>query len=221
MLSWIAICPWFAPGASGRTSEPANADRLRAVAEKMKTAFEALQDYTCEVEQVYYKNGVEDHRYYFKYYFQKEKKIRIDFSYPQTGVIISYTAAEEKATVVPFRSLPALKFRLSIDSPFIQTFTGQRITQTDIGYFAEFLFRNLPGSQVSEWNEEPEQVSFGLLALDYLKGKSMEKYRIFISKKNWFPDRIERLTLRGEPIEVSIIRNYLLNPGLDDAFFRP
>ena len=54
-------------------------DRILAVAKNMEAVFEELKDYTCEVEQVFYQNGAENQRYVFKFFFKKEKTIRVDF----------------------------------------------------------------------------------------------------------------------------------------------
>ena len=118
-----------------------NEDRIIAVAQGMEAAFKSLEDYTCEVEQVFYRDGVEDQQFRFKYYFKKEKKIRIDFSYPYSGLTVFYRDEDREATVVPLRFLSVLKVRISIDSSLIKTLAGQRINQTDMGYFVGFIFQ--------------------------------------------------------------------------------
>ncbi len=60
-----------------------------------------------------------------------------------------------------------------------------------------------------------------LWALDYVGDQSVEKYRISISKRHWLPIRIERYDLEDKPLEVSDIRNYVLNAHLEDAFWVP
>ncbi len=198
-------------------------DRILAVAENMQTAFKRLEDYSCNVEQVFYQNGVENQRYRFKFYFKKAKKIRVDFSHPHPGLTILYKDEEKEATVIPFRSLPTLKLRLSVDNPLLKTLAGQRINQTDMGYFIDFVFKNLKqvAQKENTYHEDEQQVEFAFWALDYIEGKSQEKYRISISKKYWLPIRIERYTSEGKPLEVSDIKNYVLNAHLEDSFFLP
>src|SRR5512143_905897 len=72
-------------------------DRIVAVAQNMEAAFKRLEDYSCEVEQIFYQNGAEKQRYLFKFYFKKEKKIRVDFSRPHPGLTIIYNDDETKA----------------------------------------------------------------------------------------------------------------------------
>jgi outer membrane lipoprotein-sorting protein len=200
-----------------------NKDRILAVAQNMEAAFDKLEDYTCEVEQIFYQNGVENQRYRFKFYFKKEKKIRVEFSQPHSGLTIFYRDEEKEATVMPLRSLSGLKFRLSVNNPLMKTLAGQRINQTDMGYFIKFMFKNLRTveQKENEFREDHERVEFLFLAWDYVEEKSAEKYRISISKKHWLPIRIERYNSEDRRLEVTDIRNYVLNARLQDSFFMP
>jgi outer membrane lipoprotein-sorting protein len=198
-------------------------DRILAVAQKMESAFKNLEDYTCEVEQIFYQDGVENQRYLFKFYFKKEKKIRVDFSQPHSGLVIFYHDKDKEATVMPLRLVPGLKFRLSVDNPLMKTLAGQRINQTDMGYFIRFMFKNLKSVEQKEndFREDDERVEFLFWAMDYIEEKFPEKYRISVSKKYWLPIRIERYNLEGKRLEVTDIRNYVLNAHLEDKLFMP
>jgi len=198
-------------------------DRILAVAQHMEAAFKEVEDYSCEVEQIFYQNGAENQRYRFKFYFKKPKKIRVDFSHPHPGLTVIYKDGETKATVIPFRSSPVFKFRLSVDNPMLKTLAGQRINQTDMGYFIDFLSKNLKKVEQKEntFHEDEQRVEFIFRAMDYIEERSLEKYRISISKKYWLPIRIERYSSEDELLEVSDIKNYVLNAHLEDRFFLP
>lgn len=161
-------------------------NRVLAMVQKMESSFKTVEDYSCEVEQIFYREGVEDQRYRFKFYFKREKKIRVDFSYPYPALTIFYQDGDQDAMVVPFRFLPVLKFSFSINSPKIKTIAGQRIDQTDMGYFIQFLFKNLKSIEQGkdEFREDEEQVRFLVWAMDYIDQKYLEKYQISISQKN-------------------------------------
>jgi len=122
--------------------------------------------------------------------------------------------------VRPFRFLPALSFSLSIDDAIARTPSGQRIDQTDVGYFIRFVFNNLRsiGQRENEFHEDEERITFLFWAMDYIEGKSLEKYRVFVSKKIWFPLRVERYDHKGRPIELIIFRNHSINSHLEDPF---
>jgi outer membrane lipoprotein-sorting protein len=215
------VCLLFHPGNFDTVA--GDQDRILAVAQHMEATFKGVEDYSCEVEQIFYQNGEENQRYRFKFYFKKEKRIRVNFSNPHPGLTVIYNDDETEATVLPFRSLPALKFRLSVNNPLLKTLAGQRINQTDMGYFIDFLAKNLKKVDQKEntFYEDEQRVEFLFWAMDYVEGKSLEKYRISISKKYWLPIRIERYGSEGKLLEVSDIKNYVLNAHLEDKFFLP
>ena len=203
--------------------EGAEENRVLDIVKKMESSLKTVEDYTCKVEQIFYQYGEENQRYRFKFYFKRRKKIRVDFSYPYSSLTILYKKGDKEATVLPFRSLPTLKFRFSINNPIILTPAGQRIDQTDMDFFIKFLLGNLErvNQQTEEFYEDNDQVKFWLRALDYIGGKDLERYRIFISKHNWLPLRIERYDSEGKPLEVTIFQNYVINSGLDEKLFVP
>jgi outer membrane lipoprotein-sorting protein len=205
------------------SSEAAEENRVLAVAQKMESAFKSAEDYTCEVEQTFYKDGEKSEDYRFKFYFKKERKIRVDFSHPYSSLTIFYTEGDKEATVLPLRFLPAMRFRFSIDNPIIHTPAGQWINQTDMGYFINFLLKNLEQvkQRDDEFYEDKDQIRFWLWAMDYIEGKNLEKYHIFVSRHYWLPTRIERYDLGGKPLEVSIIQDYVINAHLSNKLFVP
>ena len=207
----------------GQSARPREENRVLAVAEKMKAVFQGVEDYSSEVEQIYFKDGVEKERCQFRYFFKKPRLIRVEFIHPYSGLLVFYQEGEKKATLRPFPSFPSLQFNLSVDSSILKTPTGQSINQTDMGFFIDFLFRNLAGvpQKDDQFEEQKDQVNFLFWGRDYVKGETPERYHIFISRLNWFPVRIERYSTEGRPMETSIIRNYVFNSHPADALFTP
>lgn len=204
---------------------PVEQDALSVIKE-VASAFERVQDYTCQVRVDYHQGGASPEgprRYRFKFYFKRKKNIRVDLSEPYPGAVIIYRGGKEKATVIPFGFWPGLKFDLSAENPMLKTPTGQRLDQTDMGFFIDFVLHNLQKVDQAEGTleEDGQRVSFLLHARDYIMGERMEKYRIVIAKDHWLPVRIERLQWNGRPVETIHIRNYSINTGLDDRLFRP
>jgi outer membrane lipoprotein-sorting protein len=208
---------------SAPVSGSSGEDRVVSAAQRMESEYKSVVDYSCEVEQIFYRDGMEDQRFRFKFYFKRKKRIRVDFSQPYAGLSIFYTEGDKEATVVPFHFLPGMKFKFSIDSPFIKTLAGQRINQTDMGYFIEFVIKNLRGvtQEENEYQEDGKRITFLLWATDYIEEKKPEKYRISISKQNWLPVRIERYDLENRFIEVTDIKNYTINSYLEEKIFVP
>ena len=198
-------------------------NRVQEVAGKMKAVFQGVEDYSSEVEQIYFKDGAEKERYRFKYYFKKPHRIRVEFIAPHPGADHFLSGGKKQAILRPFPSIPSLQFNLSIDSSILKTPTGQSINQTYMVFFIDFLFRNLAGvpQKDDQFEEQKEQVNFLFWGRDYVKGETPERYHIFISCQNWFPVRIERYSPAGYPKETSIIRNYVFNSHPVDTFFTP
>ena len=208
---------------SALSSQDTDNNKILPIVQKMESAVKGIKNYTCEVEQFFYQNGVEDQSYRFKFYFRKEKTIRVDFSHPYSSLTIFYKDRDKEATVMPFRFMRALKFRISIDNPLIKTLAGQRIDQTDMGYFIDFMSKNLKRIKQGEdeIGEDGEQVKFLFWAKDYIEEKTDEKYRITISKRHWLPVRIERYSLEDRPLEKTWIKNYIINAHLEEKLFDP
>jgi outer membrane lipoprotein-sorting protein len=219
----LLACLLFVMALPLSASQPSEENRILNVVKKMAASFQEIGDYSCEVEQVFYRGGTEDQRYSFKYYFKRPKKIRVDFYHPYPTLSLFYNEGEEEVTALPLRSFSLLKFHLSVNNPKIQTLAGQKITQTDMGYFIEFLSENLKKVPQGEegYEEDGSRVRFWFQALDYIRGEKIERYRISISKETWLPVRIERYTLEDEMLELSLIKNYTVNTHLEDKLFHP
>jgi outer membrane lipoprotein-sorting protein len=217
-LAVLLLLPGRAPA-----EERSTPDRVASSVRKLGEAVAAMETYSCDVEQVFFREGQDDLHYRFRFHFKKGKGIRVDFSHPYTALTIFYGAAGGSATVVPFRSLPAIRFHFSPENPMLKTPAGQRIDQTDLGYFVRFVRENrekVP-QEGSESSEDAETVTFGLRALDYLQARSVETYRITLSKSTWFPVRIDRYGADGRPVERIHFLHVDLNPALSDRFFSP
>jgi outer membrane lipoprotein-sorting protein len=217
-LAVLLLLPGWA--AAEERSTP---DRIALSVQKLGEAVAAVEAYSCDVEQVFFREGQDDLHYRFRFHFKKGKGIRVDFSQPYAALTIFYGAAGGSATVVPFRSMPAIRLRLSPANSMLKTPAGQRIDQTDLGYFVRFVRENrekVP-QEGGESSEDAETVTFGLRALDYLQARSVETYRITLSKTTWFPVRIDRYDVDGRPVERIHFLHVDLNPSLSDRFFSP
>lgn len=215
--SFLSLGPLLASGPS------ADGNRALLIAQKMEEAFKEVKDYHCKVEQIFYQEGSPDQHYRFEFYYKRNKKIRVDFDDPYPQLSIFYLEGDSQVTLVPLRFLRWLRFRLPLDDPKVQTPAGQRFNQTDMGYFIDFLLANLRKvpQKEDELEEDGDRVKFVLWAMDYVRGKSLERYRVTISKQYWLPIRIERYDVKGTPLEAISIENYAVNTQLGDQIFQP
>jgi outer membrane lipoprotein-sorting protein len=219
---WL-FAGFFLLGHTLAAGEAPAVEKLGDIAERVQAAFEGVSDYSCEVEQTYFRDGSEYERYRFNYYFKRGKRIRVDFAQPYPGTTVLYRSAERDATVLPFRFMPMIHLQYPIDDPAIKTPTGQRIDQTDLSNFVDFLSRAAHDSEqtISDALDDEGEIRFTMEAKDYLAGARPERYRIVLSKDLWLPLRIERYDQDGRPIEWTVIRHYVLNGNLNDALFLP
>ncbi len=198
-------------------------DRVLLVVQQMEAVFQKIEDYRCDVEQIFYREGVPDEHYRFRFYFKKIKKIRVDFLQPYPELSLFYQGGDDRVTILPLRFLRLLKLRLSIDNPRVQTPAGQRLDQTDMGYFIDFVLTNLRKvpQREDEFEEGGGRIKFLLWAKDYIKGTSPEKYRVTVSTEYWLPVRIERYDMNGKLLEAISIEDYVINTPLEDQVFMP
>jgi outer membrane lipoprotein-sorting protein len=205
----------------GAPAEPSGKEEILAVVHRMVSVFEKMEDFTCETEVTYYEGGIEDQQWRVKFFFKKGKKFRVDFSHPFKGMSVFYKGGDEELTVRPLSFLPALKLRLSIDNPIAKTPSGQRIDQTDVAYFIRFIFKNLKSveQRENEFQDDGQRIQFLFWALDYIEGEHLEKYRVFVSRENWFPMRVERHNPQGDLVELIVFKNFVINAHLEDELF--
>ncbi len=223
VLTWILIAltspsPVLTEARSADSTNP-----VLSLARKMRSSFQAVDNYSCEVENIYFFGGLEDRRYHLNFHFKRGDFFRMDFVHPFEGMTLFYRGGEKDFTVRPVRAAPAITLRLPVANPLFTSPSGQRLDQTSIEYFLDFLFRNLRAVKQGnpEWKESEEQIVFWFWGMDYIEERSPEKYLVTISKKFWLPLRFERYDLRGVPQEFTVFSAYRINEPLGGEFFKP
>ena len=185
-------------------------DRIVALAEKMISVVEGVEDFQCNTEIQYFREGKEYKRYRFVFFTEKSGTVRLRFSRPYPGVSAFYKKGDEKVTVQPFRFLPIVKFRLSLTNPRVISPSGQRIDQGTMEYLIQFFYDNCDVIRKNDGQfiEEGDKIDCMFWAKDYTGKEELNRYRLVVSKKNWFPARIERYNQKEEPIEVITFNDY-------------
>jgi outer membrane lipoprotein-sorting protein len=195
-----------------QSASPVNSsgDRIVALAEKMISVAGGVEDFQCNTEIQYYSEGKKNKRYRFVFFTEKGGNVRLRFSRPYPGVSAFYKKGDEKVTVQPFRFLPIVKFRLSLTNPRVVSPSGQRIDQGTIDYLTRFFYQNceLIRQSESRFSDEEDRIDCIFWAKDYTGRGDLNRYRLVVSKKNWFPNRIERFDQAGILIEVMTFKDY-------------
>jgi len=192
------------------SSVNSSGDRIVALAEKMISVVEGVEDFQCKTEIQYFREGKEYKRYRFVFFTEKSGTVRLRFSRPYPGLSAFYKKGDEKVSVQPFRFLPIVKFRLSLTNPRVISPSGQRIDQGTIDYLTRFFYQNCDLIQQSEsrFSDEGDRIDCMFWAKDYTGKEELNRYRLVVSKENWFPTRIERFSQQGVPIEVITFKDY-------------
>jgi outer membrane lipoprotein-sorting protein len=103
-----------------------------------------------------------------------------------------------------------VKFRLSLTNPRVISPSGQRIDQGTIDYLTRFFYENreIIRQSESQFSDEGDRIDCMFWAKDYTGSEELNRYRLVVSKNNWFPTRIERFNQKGIPIEVITFKDY-------------
>ena len=215
MRCWMFIILPFAlySGGLAQGSSPENSSghHIVALAEKMISIVQEVEGFQCKTEIQYYREGKEYKYYRFTFYTNKSGEVRLRFSRPYPGVSVFYRIGDDKITVQPFRFLPIVKFRLSLTNPRVISPSGQRIDQGTMEYLIQFFYENceLIQQRESQYSDRDNEIDCTYWARDYTeKGENLNRYRLVVSKENWFPTRIERFDPEGSPIEVITFDEY-------------
>ncbi len=200
-----------------------SSNRVLSLARQMRSFFQTIDNYSCDVENIYFFGGFEEKRYHLKYYFKRKDLYRMDFVHPFEGMTIFYRGGDHDFSVRPIQAVSAFTLRFSITHPLFKSPSGQRLDQTSIEHFLDFLFKNLRAVKQGnpEWREYDDQITFWFWGMDYIEGRLPEKYLITISKKFWLPLRFERYDINGITQEITLFSDYRINEFLKEDFFTP
>lgn len=192
--------------AQGSSPVQSSGHHIVALAEKMISIVEEVEDFQCKTEIHYYSEGKKYKSYRFTFYTNKSGEVRLRFSRPYPGVSAFYRKGDDKITIQPFRFLPIFKFRLSLTNPRVISPSGQRIDQGTMEYLIQFFYDNceLIRQRESQYSDAGNEIDCTYWARDYTGGggRELNRYRLIVSKENWFPTRIERFDQKGIPVEV-------------------
>ena len=157
------------------------------------------------------------------YYFMKPGYVRMEFVKPFNGAVLIYDPAGRQARLWPFgyRSFPA--FTLSPENRLIQSSTGHRVDQSDVGA----LFRNIKAMQEHGKTEivgiEPVSGKEAMhITIEGNEGFSVEtvhRYQIWLDQASGFPIKVSSHDAAGQLIEVVEMDELQINPQFPDDFF--
>ena len=116
---------------------------VEAVLKKMEAAYDEVKDYQTEVEVKIYKKDGSFKTERSLYTFKKPKWIRLDFVSSHPRMILVYPDWNGKVLMRLPGLLPVFTFHLMLDDPLLETPSGQRIDQTDLGLLIKNIRHSL------------------------------------------------------------------------------
>jgi outer membrane lipoprotein-sorting protein len=184
----------------------------------METAYAKVTDYQADVEVRTYRPDGSFKTKKFLYTFKKPKRIRLDFQSPYSGMTLVYPDKNGNVILRYFFTID-----LSPDNRLLQSSSGQRIYQTDLG----LLIRNISHSLTDQRKgplkitENDRDIRVRVLAEDHFRKGVVTLYYFVIDRKLWLPVQVSESTPQGVLERTVVFRDLRLNIILPAHFFEP
>ena len=161
----------------------------------MEAAYDEVKDYQTEVETILFKEDGSFKTEKSLYTFKKPKWIRLDFVSPHPGMILVYPDRNGKVLMKP-QGLFHVDVSSELDDPLLQSPSGQRMDQTDLG----LLIKNIRHSVTDQrrgpvsLSEDKNTIQIQVLADDHFREGVETRYQFLISKELRLPVEVDQST---------------------------
>jgi outer membrane lipoprotein-sorting protein len=220
--SVIPPAPIAAVAGPESVSAAALRDEVETILKQMEAAYDEVEDYQAEVEVILFEKDGSIKSEKSLYTFKKPKWIRLDFVSPHPGMIMVYPDGNGKVLVKPQGLLSMLTLHLRLDDPLLQTPSGQRMNQTDLGV----LIKNIGHSVTDQrrgpvsLSEDKDTIQIEVLADDHFREGVETRYQFLISKELRLPVEVGESTTNGVQEGRIIFRNLRTNINVPDDLFQ-
>ena len=193
-------------------------DDVETVLKKMEAAYDEVKDYQTEVEVKIYKKDGSFKTERSLYTFKKPKWIHLDVISSRPRMILVYPDRNGKVLM----RLPVFTFHLMLDDPLLETPSGQRIDQTDLGLLIKNIRHSLTDQRRGpvSISEDKDTIQIQVLANDHFREEVETTYQFLISKELWLPVEVGRSTPIGVQEGRIIFRNLRININVPDSLFQ-
>ncbi|HWX23351.1 MAG TPA: hypothetical protein VN578_25910 [Candidatus Binatia bacterium] len=188
----------------------------------MEAAYDKVEDYQAEVEVIWFEDDGSIKSEKSLYTHKKPKWIRIDLLSPRAGMILVYPDRNGKVLMKPQGLLSRLTLHLRVDDPVLQSPSGQRMNQTDLG----LLIKNIRHSVTDQRRgpvsllEDKDTLQIQVLADDHFRKGVETGYQFLISKELRLPVEVGMSTTNGVQEGRIIFRNLRTNINVPDDLFQ-
>jgi outer membrane lipoprotein-sorting protein len=203
-------------------SHSALRDEIETVLKQMEAAYDEVKDYQTEVEVTLFKKDGSIKWQKSLYTFKKPKWIRIELLSPHPGMIMVYPDGNGKVLVKPQGLSSMLTLHLRLDDPLLQTPSGQRMNQTDLGLLIKNIGHSVtdPRRGPVSLSEDKDTIQIEVLADDHFREGVETRYQFLISKELRLPVEVGESTTNGVQEERIIFRNLRTNINVPDELFQ-
>jgi len=197
-------------------------DDVETVLKKMEAAYDEVKDYQTEVEVKIYKKDASFKTERSLYTFKKPKWIRLDLVSSHPRMILVYPDRNGKVLMRLPGLLPVFTFHLMLDDPLLETPSGQRIDQTDLGLLIKNIRHSLTDQRRGpvSISEDKDTIQIQVLANDHFREGIETTYQFLINKALWLPVEVGRSTPIGVQEGRIIFRNLRININVPDSLFQ-
>lgn len=195
---------------------------METILKQMEAAYDEVNDYQAEVEVMLFEKDGSIKSEKSLYTFKKPKWIRIELLPPSPGIVLVYPDPNGKALMKPQGVLSVLTFHLSLDDLLLQSPSGQRMNQTDLG----LLIKNIRHSVTDQrrgpvsLSEDKDTFQIQVLADDHFRRGVETSYQYLISKELRLPVEVGAATANGVQEGKIIFRNLRTNIDVADELFQ-
>jgi len=198
------------------------ADDVETILRKMEVAYDEVKDYQTDVEVTIYKKDGTFKTERSLYTFKKPKWIRLDLLSSHPRMILVYPDRNGKVLMRLPGLLPVFTFHLMLDDPLLETPSGQRIDQTDLGLLIKNIRHSLTDQRRGpvSISEGKDTIQIQVLANDHFREGVETVYQFLISKEQWLPVEVGRSTPMGVQEGRIIFRNLRININIPDSLFQ-
>ncbi|WP_407649486.1 sigma-E factor regulatory protein RseB domain-containing protein [Citrobacter enshiensis] len=215
---------------SGMTHPAENVAVASAFSQNVKTTnpidlsqqqFEHIQSYQVLLRS----SSPQDESKVIRYSYRKPGFVRMDFTRPHPGAVLTYNPVSRKVKLWPFGlgTIPVLN--LSPTDSLIQDDRGHRVDQSDIGVLLSNIRRlQHDGTTVTVGEETLAGRATLHLSVTGPKGVSVDdvnRYEIWLDKSHGLPAKVVSYDRQGKLLETVLMDAMVINIQFPADFFTP
>jgi outer membrane lipoprotein-sorting protein len=166
-----------------------------------------------------------DSEEYIRYYFKRPGFVRMEFIRPHDGATLIYNPDTLRVRVWPFGAGRFPEISLSPANPLIQSWSGTRVDQSDVGALFENIRILREGGTTEVLGEERVGGRMALHLIvtgaDGIAVANVHRSELWLDTASQFPVKVISHDLRDVIIESVMMEDIEINATLPETLFNP